>query len=132
MKEKIIDFSNGKFIYEQPGVILEPSELEMELGLEDEARGSIRIASANERRIKGAAETEIPGFTLYGGSFFARAARLEFSYTPRWLRPGESLEGRVLLKTSAGEYEVPVRVRIKEAAPGEEKEEIPLPPIQVI
>lgn len=49
MKEKIIDFSNGKFIYEQPGVILEPSELEMELGLEDEARGSIRIASANER-----------------------------------------------------------------------------------
>ena len=130
MKEKIIDFSNGKFIYEQPGVILEPSELEMELGLEDEARGSIRIASADERRIKGAAETEIPGFTLYGGSFFARAARLEFSYTPRWLRPGESLKGRVLLKTSAGEYEIPVRVRIKEAAPGEEKEEIPLPPIQ--
>lgn len=130
MKEKIIDFSNGKFIYEQPGVLLEPSELEIELRAEDEARGSIRIASADERRIKGAAETEIPGFTLYGGSFFARAARLEFSYTPRWLRPGESLEGRVLLKTSAGEYEIPVRIRIKDAVPGEEKEEVPLPPIR--
>ena len=60
MKEKIIDFSNGKFTYEQPKLILEPSELEMELGEGDEARGSIRVSSSDERRVKGTVLSEIP------------------------------------------------------------------------
>ena len=112
MKEKIIDFSNGKFTYEQPKLILEPSELEMELGEGDEARGSIRVSSSDERRVKGTVLSEIPGMTLYGNSFFARAARVEFSYTPRWIRPGEQKTGRLLFLTSAGEYEIPVQIRI--------------------
>lgn len=127
MKEKIIDFSNGKFTYEQPKLILEPSELEMELGEGDEARGSIRVSSSDERRVKGTVLTEIPGMTLYGNSFFARAARVEFSYTPRWIRPGEQKTGRLLFLTSAGEYEIPVQIRIRSREEAPEKEEIPLP-----
>ena len=127
MKEKIIDFSNGKFTYEQPKLILEPSELEMELGEGDEARGSIRVSSSDERRVKGTVLSEIPGMTLYGNSFFARAARVEFSYTPRWIRPGEQKTGRLLFLTSAGEYEIPVQIRIRSREEAPEKEEIPLP-----
>ncbi len=129
MKEKIVDFSNGKFTYEQPNLILEPSSLEIELEEGDGARGSIRVSSSDERRIKGTVLTEIPGMTLHGNSFFARAARVEFSYMPRWIRPGEQRTGRFLLLTSAGEYEIPVQIRIRGQKDAPEKEEIPLPPL---
>ena len=133
MKEKIIDFSNGLFAYDQAKLKTEPSELIFELEAGEAAHGSFIISSCDERRIKGILFTRIPGMTLRKDSFFARAARIEFSYEPLFLREGEILEDRIWLETSAGEYELPVKIQIK-GKRTEEKEEVPLPelpPVEV-
>lgn len=126
MKEKIIDFSNGIFVYEQTRLKIEPSELIFELEAGETAHGSFIVSSCDERRVKGILFTRIQGMRIQNDSFFARAARVEFVYEPRFLREGEALEDRIWLETSAGEYELPVKVKIKEKR-NEEKEEVPLP-----
>lgn len=121
MKEKITDYFNGIFSYRQAGLRTEPEELVFELESWEKAEGSFVITSKDERRIKGFLHTRIPGMTLRRDSFFARAARVEYTYQPQCLREGETTEGRIWLETSAGEYALPVKVRIK----GREKKEEP-------
>lgn len=131
MKEKIIDFFNGTFTYEQTKLKIEPKELILELDEGKGASGSFVVSSCDERRIKGILYTRIPGLTLKGDSFFARAARVEYVYEPHCLRPGETLENRIWLETSAGEYELPVRVHIRDQVKKEEPEEQPIPELTV-
>ncbi|MCI8585713.1 MAG: hypothetical protein HFI92_07430 [Lachnospiraceae bacterium] len=126
MKEKIIDFYNGIFTYCQPGLLLEPPRLLLEPAPGEMLTGSFVINSADERRIKGLLHTRIPGMVLKKDHFFARAARIEFTYEPVYLREGEQFTDRIWLETSAGEYELPVQIQIKGAA-AEEEEEIPMP-----
>lgn len=123
MKEKIIDFFNGIFSYDQPDLRTEPKELMFDLEPNESAEGSFVICSCDERRIKGLLHTRIPGMTLRQDSFFARAARIEYRYQPQNLRMGERMEGRIWLETSAGEYEYLVKVQIKDANQAEEEEE---------
>lgn len=130
MKEKIIDFSNGIFVYGQTRLKTEPQEIVLELNAEDRMQGSFIISSCDERRIKGVLYSRIPGLTLHSSSFFARAARVEFTYQPRWLLPGEMLEDSIVLETSAGEYVLPFKVKLKDEGRAEEPEEIPLPPAE--
>lgn len=130
MKEKIIDFSNGIFVYDQPKLKMEPQEIVLELDAEDRIQGSFILSSCDERRVKGILYTRIPGLTLHSSSFLARAARVEFTYQPRWLMPGETLEDSIVLETSAGEYMLPFKVKIRNIDEPEEKEEMPLPPAE--
>lgn len=126
MKEKIIDFSNGIFSYSQPRLKIEPGDLVFELDADGWTKGSFVISCRDERRVKGILYTQTPGLTLKTKSFFARAARIEYEYEPRGLRAGEGLEDRIWLETDAGEYELPVKVKIRRQEPPK-KEEIPLP-----
>lgn len=126
MKEKIIDFFNGIFTWDQPRLRTDPKEIVFELNPGESAEGSFVVASEDERRIKGLLYTRIPGLTLKGDSFFARAARVEYRYTPGTMREGETLEDVIWLETSAGEYPLPVKVHIKGGA-AEEEEDEPLP-----
>ena len=64
MKEKIIDFSNGIFAYEQTKLKTEPKELVLELDENETAHGSFVITSCDERRVKGILYSRIPGMTL--------------------------------------------------------------------
>lgn len=128
MKEKVIDFSNGIFVYDQAKLKLEPQELVLEPEPGNGVQGSFIISSCDERRVKGILYTRIPGLTLRTGSFFARAVRVEFLYQPQCLLPGEELKDVIVLETSAGEYMLPVKVRIRQEKDEREPEEIPLPP----
>lgn len=130
MKEKIIDFSNGIFVYDQAKLKTEPQEIVLELKTEDRIQGSFIISSCDERRIKGILYTRIPGLMLHTDSFFARAARVEFTYRPQWLLPGETLEDSIVLETSAGEYMLPFKVKFLQTDGWEEPEEVPLPPLE--
>lgn len=123
MKEKIIEFFNGIFVYDQPRLKLEPEELVFDLGSSELVRGSFVVSSRDERRVKGLLHTRVPGLTLLNDSFYARAARIEYTYQPQHLREGESMEGRIWLETSAGEYELPLHVQIKGAEEAEETDE---------
>ncbi len=129
MKEKIIEFANGRFVYERPRLRLEPDMLKLELSPGEDVEGSFVVGSLDGRRVKGFAHTRIPGLELKNECFFARNARIEFAYLPRWLEAGEEIEGSIWLETSAGEYTLPVSVRIREAIASAEKEEVPLPPL---
>lgn len=129
MKEKIIDFFNGIFVYDQPGLWIEPEELTFDLELSETVRGSFVIHSRDERRIKGLLHTRIPGLTLFNDSFFARAARIEYAYEPQYLREGETMEGCIWLETNAGEYALPLKVRIKGSPKEAEEEDRELPVI---
>lgn len=113
MKEKVIDFFNGIFVYERPVLKIEPEELVFDLSPGESARGSFVVSSSDERRIKGLVHARIPGMELLSDCFFARAARIEYTFTPQCLREGEVLEDRIWLETGAGEYRLPVKVRIR-------------------
>lgn len=132
MKAKIIDFSNGIFTYEQAKLKTEPQELAFELEEGRGVQGSFIVSSCDERRIKGVLYSRIPGFKLQSRNFFGRAARIEFTYQPEFLRPGESLEEHILLVTDAGEYELPVKVRIRGPQEKREEPDEELPPVPEI
>ena len=132
MKQKIIDFSNGIFEYDQTKLKIEPQELVMELGEQEGAQGSFVISFCDERRIKGILYTRIPGMSFRTDSFFARASRVEFSYYPDHMLPGEELQDVIILETSAGEYMLPVKVKIRQAQEPEEDLETPFPPAEEI
>lgn len=130
MKAKIIDFSNGIFTYKQAKLKTEPQELVFELEEGKGVQGSFIVSSCDERRIKGILYSRIPGFKLLNRNFFGRAARIEFTYRPECLRPGEGLEDHILLVTDAGEYELPVKVKIqgpRERRTEPDEELVPLP-----
>ena len=91
MKEKIIEFFNGIFVYDQPRLKLEPEELVFDLESSELVRGSFVVSSRDERRVKGLLHTRVPGLTLLTDSFYARAARIEYTYQPQHLREGESM-----------------------------------------
>ena len=126
MKEKIIGFYNGIFVYDRPGLKLDPPKLVLAPAEGETIQGSFVLSSTDERRLKGILHTRIPEMILLKDHFFARAARIEFTYHPVCLRAGEQFEDRIWLETSAGEYELPVQVQIRGASMPEE-EEIPLP-----
>lgn len=128
MKDKIIDFSNGIFTWNQVKLKIEPQELVLELEAGKAAGGSFVIHSCDERRVKGILYHRIPGLTLKNQNFFGRAARIEYVCEPRHLRPGERLEDRIWLETNAGEYELPVRISVRPAEKKAEPEETWLPP----
>lgn len=125
MKEKIIEFSKGNFVYEQTKLKIEPSSLTIELDEGEECRGYFLISSEDASRIKGVLHTRIPGMELKSTCFYARAARIEFSYVPLWLKAGEEWKDAIYLESSAGEYEIPIHVKIRKVTE-EIKEEVPV------
>lgn len=130
MKEKIIDFSNGIFTYDQAGLKTEPQEIALELDGKEQVQGSFVISSCDERRIKGILHTRIPGLTLHTDSFFARAARVEYTFQPVCIQSGETLEDVIVLETSAGEYKLAFRAEFRREKSMEEPEELPLPELK--
>ncbi len=128
MKEKIIDLFNGVFVYDQPGLKVEPDELVLRLKKEETVSGSFVISSLDERRVKGIICTHLLGMTFREDGFFARNSRIEFTYKPKGLKAGETLLEDIWLETNAGEYRIPVRVEIDSGLKKEEEEQ-PLPPL---
>ena len=126
MKDKIIDFSNGIFTYEQASLRIEPEMLKLEIQDGRGVEGSFLIVSCDERRVKGIVISEIPGFHLKKTSFFGRAARMEYEYQPQWIQEGETREEKLFVESDAGEYEIPVVITavVKEI---QQQEEEPLP-----
>lgn len=129
MKEKIIDFSNGIFTYEQVKLKIEPQELVISLREGESFRGSFVISSCDERRVKGILYARIPGLTLHHESFFGRAARIEYSCKAGHLRPGEHLADTIWVESNAGEYRIPVEIQIKGPEGAEDEPEEALPPL---
>ena len=126
MKEKIIDFSNGIFTYEQVRLRTEPEALYLRSEEGRTVKGSFIINSLDERRVKGVLYTELPGLRFQKTAFFGRASRIEYEYHPDDLMPGENCEAEILLVSNAGEYHIPVKAEY--AIPEvREEEEIPLP-----
>lgn len=125
MKEKIIEFSKGNFVYEQTKLKIEPSSLEIELDEGEECRGYFLISSEDASRIKGLLHTRMPGMELKSTCFYARATRVEFSYFPLWLKAGEQWNDAIYLESSAGEYEISVCVKIRKVVE-KVKEEVPV------
>ncbi|HBN57375.1 MAG TPA: hypothetical protein DD414_11435 [Lachnospiraceae bacterium] len=113
MKDKITDFFNGVFVYNQPKVTTEPKKLSFEIKEGEEIQGSFTVASADARRIKGVLFTHMQGMAFKSDGFYARVSRIEFTCMPRYFRPGETLRDSIWLITDAGEYELPVEIRME-------------------
>lgn len=69
MKEKIIDFSNGIFTYEQVRLRTEPEALYLRSEEGRTVKGSFIINSLDERRVKGVLYTELPGLRFQKTAF---------------------------------------------------------------
>ena len=112
MKEKITDFFNGVFVYNQPKITIEPKQLLFEIKEGEEVQGSFIVASSDERRVKGILFTHMQGVSLKNDSFYGRASRIEFAYIPAYFCPGETLTDSIWLITDAGEYELPIKIKM--------------------
>ena len=101
MKEKIIDFSNGIFSYDQVRLTTEPERIEIELDPGKGVKGDLIVSSQDERRVKGMIFSRVPGLTFQKSSFFGRAARLEYTYYAEHLRPGETFTESLWIESNA-------------------------------
>lgn len=64
MKEKIIDFSNGIFSYDQVRLTTEPERIEIEMDPGKGVKGDLIVSSQDERRVKGMIFSRVPGLTF--------------------------------------------------------------------
>lgn len=113
MKKRIEQLLNGKFIYEQPGLLFSQDEISVSLKAGDTTKNEIYFGTDDNRRISGFVTSSdrrlVPGFDRFSGT----TVRMPYGVDAEGMEPGERFEGWLCFTTSIGEYKLPFKVTTK-------------------
>ena len=113
MKKRIEQLLNGKFIYEQPGLLFSQDEISVSLKAGDTTKNEIYFGTDDNRRISGFVTSSdrrlVPGFDRFSGT----TVRMPYGVDAEGMEPGECFEGWLCFTTSIGEYKLPFKVTTK-------------------
>ena len=92
MKKRIEQLLNGKFIYEQPGLLFSQDEISVSLKAGDTTKNEIYFGTDDNRRISGFVTSSdrrlVPGFDRFSGT----TVRMPFGVDAECMEPGECFE----------------------------------------
>ena len=113
MKKRIEQLLNGKFIYEQPGLLFSQDEISVSLKAGDTTKNEIYFGTDDNRRISGFVTSSdrrlVPGVDRFSGT----TVRMPYGVDAEGMEPGECFEGWLCFTTSIGEYKLPFKVTTK-------------------
>ena len=100
MKKRIEQLLNGKFIYEQPGLLFSQDRIFATLKAGETTKDEIYFGTDDNRRISGFVTSSdrrlVPGFDRFSGT----TVRMPYGVDAEGMKPGESFDGCVLLPVS--------------------------------
>lgn len=107
MKKKIEQLLNGKFEYEQPGLLFSSEKLFITLKAGETRRGELYLGTENNERIRGYITSShrrlVPGL----GKFSGTTVCLPYGADGVGMEPGQRVEGWLCFTTNVGEYRLP-------------------------
>lgn len=111
MKDKVLALAKGNFIYETPGLIVEPAMLDFEVVAGEREQRTFSLTNTNGSKIKGIGSTEDLNIEFLP-VFNSDNNELIFEVDATELVPGEVLEGALHLVTDCGQIDLPYKINI--------------------
>jgi len=112
MEEKLIQFSRGNFKASRAGLRLSDASLIFQVEEGKEVKGSFYIGSETGAPMQGVLYSECPYITLERNSVDAKELSIEYTFTAKELRAGETVNSCIRIITNCGEAELPVIVSV--------------------
>lgn len=116
MKKKIEQIINGTFEYEIPKLVFSKNKIEVYAKEGENQQDRLQITTKDNQKIQGYISSSNRRFVLGVHRFAGTSVKIDYGIDVKGLKSGEFFEGKLMLITNAGEYEIPFFVEI-----GEEK-----------
>lgn len=113
MRKRIQDLSRGKFIYEEPDVVLSSELLELTVYQNENASGSVKLICKNGIIQKGIVYSTLNRMECKQIQFEKEIVEIPYEFHSEGLDEGDVLRGRFVFICNKGEYYLPFVVEIK-------------------
>ena len=113
MKKKTEQLLNGKFEYEQPGLLFSKEKISVTLKAGETRRGEVYLGTEDNCRIRGYVTSSsrrlVPGLDKFTGTTVC----LPYGIDAVGMEPGENLEGWICFTTNIGEYRLGFEIHVE-------------------
>jgi hypothetical protein len=104
---------NGGFEYEVPKLILSCEKIQRTIKPGEDGRDEIYLGTEDNRRLKGYASSTHRRLVLGMDKFSGSTVDLPYGIDTAGLMPGDSFEGKIVLSTNVGEYQIPFTISVE-------------------
>ncbi len=111
MREKVMSFVQGKFVYQEPKIIVTPSKLQMQVTEGGEASAILRVANETHTKMKGFGAVDEFHFDFLP-VFDGKENEVTVTVKAGKKKAGEIMKGNLVLITDCGECQVPYEVTV--------------------
>lgn len=112
MKEKINLLSRGIFEYEKPDIVVSEEMIHIEAEAGTPCSGHFDVNSINGLTIRAMVFSSNKLIQCQEGSIVGTSSSVNYTFDPRTLEPGESIEGHFSIISNGGEIEIPFRAHV--------------------
>ncbi len=107
MKEKINLLSKGIFEYEKPDIVVSEETVKIETEAQTVCSGYFDVSSINGRSIRAMVFSSNKLIVCQENMIVGTQCRVNYTFDPRTLEPGETIEGHFSIISNGGEIEIP-------------------------
>lgn len=113
MKDKIKQFANGIFSYEQSRIILSQAEISLNVPAGKSVSGFFLVTNRFEQVMKGMLYSSHSCFQLKDDCFSGQENKIEYHFNAEFLDAGEVIQGRVDIVSDCGESFLDFRITVE-------------------
>lgn len=113
LRRKMEQILNGEFEYEVPKLILSCEKIQRTVKRGEDCRGEIFLGTEDNRKLKGYANSNHRRLALGMNRFSGSTVRLPYGIDTEGLSPGDAFEGKIVLSTNVGEYQIPYSISVE-------------------
>lgn len=124
LKRKMEQILNGNFEYEVPELIRSRESIQITVKPGENVRDDLYLGTEDNRKLKGYVSSThrrcVPGMSKFSGT----TVKLPYGFDVAGLNPGDSFQGKLVLSTNVGEYQIPFSVNVEPDQPKSSSREI--------
>lgn len=110
MKEKIKQFANGVFEYEQPSIVLSEDSINAEVEAGKHYTGTFTIQNQNNTSMKGIVYSNHRQMRIINSAFKGIKNIITYELDGKYITPGETIRGVFSVVSDCGEIEIPFEI----------------------
>ncbi len=112
LKEKINLLSKGIFEYEKPDIVVSEETVKIETEAQTVYTGYFDVSSINGRSIRAMVFSSNKLIVCQENMIVGTQCRVNYTFDPRTLEPGETIEGHFSIISNGGEIEIPFSAHV--------------------
>lgn len=112
MKEKIKQFANGEFEYEQPSIVLSEDSINTEVEAGKHYTGTFTIQNQKNTSMKGIVYSNHRQMHIINSAFKGVKNTITYELEGKYITPGETIRGVFSIVSDCGEIEIPFEIHV--------------------